>query len=38
MFDTIERAPPAFLTEVRAKLAALLGFEAVGLIANPNQP
>jgi mRNA interferase MazF len=37
MFDTIERAPPAFLEEVRGKLATLLGFEAVLSIADPNE-
>jgi mRNA interferase MazF len=31
MFDTIERAPPAFLAEVRGKLAALLGMDVVAI-------
>jgi len=36
MFDIIERAPNELLAEVRGRLAALLGFDAVSLV-DPNE-
>lgn len=38
MFDLIERAPDDLLAEVRGRLAALLGFEAVPSISSPDEP
>jgi len=38
MFDIIERAPKELLSEVRGKLAALLGFDVVLSIADADRP
>jgi mRNA interferase MazF len=37
MFDVIERAPHDVLTEVRGRLAALLGFDVVSAIPHSDQ-
>ena len=37
MFDIIERAPNDLLSDVRGRLAALLGFDRVPSIADPKQ-
>jgi mRNA interferase MazF len=36
LFDIIERAPPELISDVRGRLAALLGFEVLSSIADPG--
>jgi mRNA interferase MazF len=37
MFDIVERAPNELLSDVRGRLAALLSFDVVSSIADPEQ-